>query len=88
MAKEYSSWWKVLDWTSRPVIMLPDRNESFCDAKTKPLHCHDIAMVLQKNMGGDFSMNENEYGFNSQIFQAKTFRDRESFVANCWWRIL
>ena len=83
MAKEYSSWWKVLDWTSRPVIMLPDRNECFCDAKTKPLHCHDIAMVLQKNMGGDFSMNENEYGFN----RAKYFRPRhsetDSFVVNC-----
>ena len=28
-----------------------------------------------------FFNGENEYGFNSQIFQAKTFRDRESFVA-------
>ena len=70
-------------WTSRPVITLPDRNECFCDAKTKPLYCREIAMqwFYKKTWEVIFQWRKWIRFQQSQIFQAKTFRDRESFVA-------
>ena len=59
--------------SSRPVITLPNRNECFCDAKTKPLYCQEIAMVSQENMGGDFSIEKMK-----TILTAKYFRPRHS----------
>ena len=70
-------------WTSRPVITLLDRNECFCDAKTKPLYCREIAMQWfdKKTWEVIFQWRKWIRFQQSQIFQAKTFRDRESFVA-------
>ena len=52
---------------------LPDRNECFCDAKTKPLCCQEIAMFSHENMGGNFSIEKMNTNLTEPNISDQTF---------------